>query len=168
MSFSRDPELGGTYPNSPMGAIALIRQTLLDADWYRRAWDAYEASGRAFLPPETSDALGSLSAGIDGTQPMLFEATSEEEQFRTRAIADEFGIQPWIRGSGDEYKILDVVRADGIPLIVPIDFPDAPDVGSPEASLDVTLAELRHWYLAPENPGRLAAAGWSSPSPLMA
>ncbi|MFO0260920.1 MAG: hypothetical protein ACK53V_04780, partial [Planctomycetota bacterium] len=32
---------GGTgYPSSPMGAFALARQTLLDAQWYRDAWQA--------------------------------------------------------------------------------------------------------------------------------
>jgi hypothetical protein len=28
----------GSYPNSPMGAMALVRQALHDADWHRRAW----------------------------------------------------------------------------------------------------------------------------------
>lgn len=159
VSFSRNAELGGSYPNSPMGAIALIRQTLLDADWYQQAWAAYEASGRAFLPPETSEALGTLEAAASGRQPMLFETTREEEYMRAQAIADEFGIEHWIRGSGHEYKILDIIRLANTSLVLPIDFPDAPGVASPEAAIDVTLAELRHWYIAPENPGRLAAAG---------
>jgi imidazolonepropionase-like amidohydrolase len=159
VAFSRSGQLGGSYPNSPMGAIALIRQTLLDADWYQRAWNAYEASGRSFLPPETSEALASLDAAARGAQPLLFEATREEEHLRTRAIAEEFPISPWVRGSGDEYKILDVLAGSDIPLIIPIDFPDAPDVETPEDALDASLAELRDWYLAPENPGRLAAAG---------
>jgi hypothetical protein len=58
VGFQRSFELGGSYPNSSMGTIALIKQTLMDADWYIRAWDAYEASGRAFLPPETSRSQG--------------------------------------------------------------------------------------------------------------
>ena len=53
VGFQRSFELGGAYPNSAMGTIALIKQTFMDADWYMRAWGAYEASGRAFLPPET-------------------------------------------------------------------------------------------------------------------
>ncbi|HEX9887568.1 MAG TPA: amidohydrolase family protein [Longimicrobiales bacterium] len=159
VSFNRSFQLGGSYPNSPMGVIALIRQTLLDADWYERAWDAYEAGGRTFLPPETSEALGSLERAADGTQPILFEATREEDHLRARALAEEFSITPWIRGNGEEYKLLDVISASPLPLIVPIGFPDAPDVESPEDALDASLAELRHWYLAPENPGRLAAAG---------
>jgi imidazolonepropionase-like amidohydrolase len=159
VAFGRSAELGGLYPNSPMGAIALIRQTLLDADWYRRAWDAYEQSGRAFLPPETSEALASLDLAARGEQPMLFEATREEEHLRVRALAAELGVVPWVRGNGHEYKLLDVLGASDVPLIVPLAFPDAPDVATPEDALDASLADLRHWYLAPENPGRLAAAG---------
>jgi imidazolonepropionase-like amidohydrolase len=159
VSFSRDQDLGGLYPGSPMGAIALMRQTLLDADWYQRAWAAYESSGRAFLPPETSEALASLDAAARGGQPMLFEAEREEEHLRVRALAEEFPIVPWVRGNGHEYKLLDVLAGSDVPLIVPIAFPDAPDVSTPERTLDVSLAELRHWYLAPENPARLASAG---------
>ena len=40
------------YPNSAMGTIALMKQTFLDAEWYGRAWGAYEASGRSLLAPE--------------------------------------------------------------------------------------------------------------------
>jgi hypothetical protein len=58
MGFQRSGELGDErYPNSAMGVIALMKQTFMDADWYERAWAAYEESGRAFLPPETSAAL---------------------------------------------------------------------------------------------------------------
>jgi imidazolonepropionase-like amidohydrolase len=159
VAFERSAELGGTYPSSPMGAIALIRQTLLDADWYRRAWAAWEASGRAFLAPETSEALASLDAAARGAQPILFEAAREEEHLRVRALVEELGIVAWVRGNGHEYKILDVLAGSDIPLVVPLAFPDAPDVETAEAALEVDLAELRHWYLAPENPARLAAAG---------
>ncbi|MCH8198606.1 MAG: hypothetical protein IIA54_00860 [Chloroflexi bacterium] len=67
--FQRSFELGGAYPNSAMGTIALIKQTFMDADWYMRAWGAYEASGRAFLPPETSEALAALEDAVRGTSP---------------------------------------------------------------------------------------------------
>jgi imidazolonepropionase-like amidohydrolase len=43
--------------------------------------------------------------------------------------------------------------------VVPLTFPDAPNVSSPEAALGATLADLRHWYLAPTNPAQLADAG---------
>jgi imidazolonepropionase-like amidohydrolase len=51
------------YPNSPMGAVALLRQSMYDANWYREAWDAYRARGD--LPrPETNLALDVLSKAI--------------------------------------------------------------------------------------------------------
>ena len=73
IGFQRSFELGGSYPNSAMGTISLMKQTFMDADWYERAWDAYEASGRAFLPPETSEALAALEDAADGDQPVIFE-----------------------------------------------------------------------------------------------
>ena len=159
VGFQRSFELGGSYPNSPMGTVALMEQTFMDADWYMRAWDAYESSGRAFLPPETSAALESLEAAVEGDQPVLFETRSEEEYLRARRIASEFGVSPWFRGSGAEYRIIDQLRGRGEPLIIPLDFPDAPDVGDPEAALNVSLQDLRHWYLSPTNPAQLASAG---------
>ncbi len=159
IGFQRSFELGGAYPNSAMGVLALMKQTFMDAEWYIRAWDSYETSGRAFLPPETSEALGALGPVVQGAQPVIFETTSEEEYLRAHSIAADFGITAWYRGSGQEYRILDVLRGRTEPLIVPLDFPDAPEVDDPEAALNASLADLRHWYLAPTSPAQLADAG---------
>ena len=161
IGFQRSFELGGSYPNSSMGTIALMNQTFMDAEWYRRAWAAYEASGRAFLPPETSEALAALGPVIEGAQPVIFETRGEEEYLRAYAIAEQFGLDAWYRGSGQEYRILDVLSGRSDPLIIPLDFPDAPDVDDPEAALNASLEDLRHWYLAPTSPGQLASAGIS-------
>jgi hypothetical protein len=99
IGFQRSFQLGGAYPNSTMGTAALMKQTFMDADWYIRAWDAYEASGRAFLPPETSEALGALESVVQGGQPVVFETSSEEEYLRAYDIASEFGVRAWYRGS---------------------------------------------------------------------
>jgi imidazolonepropionase-like amidohydrolase len=159
VGFQRSFALGGSYPNSPMGTVSLMEQTLMDTDWYRRAWGAYEASGRAFLPPETSAALGALESVLEGGQPVLFETNSEEEYLRAYRIAGEYGVDPWFRGNGTEYRIIDVLQDRTEPLIIPLAFPDAPDVSNPEAALNATLQDLRHWYLAPTNPAQLAEAG---------
>ncbi len=159
IGFQRSFQLGGSYPNSPMGTAALMKQTFMDADWYIRAWDAYESSGRALLPPETSEALAALEDAVQGGQPVFFETRSEEEYLRALDIAAEFGVDAWYRGNGQEYRILDVLSGRAEPLVVPLAFPDAPDVSDPEAVLNATLADLRHWYLAPASPGRLAETG---------
>lgn len=159
IGFQRSFELGGRYPNSSMGTIALMKQAFMDAEWYQRAWGAYESSGRAFLPPETSAALEALEGAVAGQQPVIFETRSEEEYLRGQALANEFGLTAWYRGNGQEYRILDVLRGNPAPLFVPLDFPDSPDVDDPESALNASLADLRHWYLAPTSPGQLAGAG---------
>ena len=159
LSLGPSSELGDGYPNSPMGAIALVRQTLLDADWYIRVWDAYRATPAGNHAPETNAALAALRGVVQREEPLLVEARSEEDVLRARAIADEFPVTLWLRGSGEDYRIADVLASANTPLIVPLGFPEAPDVQTPERALDVGLDVLRHWYLAPENPARLAAAG---------
>jgi imidazolonepropionase-like amidohydrolase len=159
VGFQRSFQLGGAYPNSPMGTIALMEQTFMDAEWYIRAWDAYEQSGRSFLPPETSAALEALEDEVNGAQPVLFEARSEEDYLRASTLAETYGLDAWYRGSGLEYRIIDVLRDRTEPLIIPIDFPDAPDVSGAESALNASYAQLRHWYLAPTSPAQLADAG---------
>ncbi len=161
IGFQRSFQLGGMYPNSSMGTVALMRQTLMDAEWYIRANAAYEASGRAILPPERSEALGALAPVVQGKQPVLFQTESEEDYLRAQRIATEYKLTPWFRGNGTEYRLVDVLKGRTQPLILPLNFPDAPDVSSPELALNASLTTLRHWYLAPTNPAQLANAGVS-------
>ncbi|HUE96155.1 MAG TPA: amidohydrolase family protein [Longimicrobiaceae bacterium] len=157
--LTRDEEVGTGYPTSAMGAIAFIRQTLLDADWHERAHAAYTRAPEGLSRPEATPALAALTPAARGTQPLLVEVGSEDEFLRALALADEFPLSLWLRASGREYLITDAVADAGVPLILPLGFPDAPDIEAPEDAIDLSLAELRHWHLAPENPSRLAAAG---------
>lgn len=164
IGFQRSFALGGMYPNSTMGTLALMKQTLLDAEWYMRAWGSYEASGRSILPPETSEALAALGSAVQGKQPVIFQTESEEEYLRAYKLAADYKLTPWFRGSGQEYRLVDVLKGRTQPLIVPLAFPDAPNVANPEAAMNVSLSDLRHWYLAPTNPAQLAGAGVPLPS----
>lgn len=146
------------YPGSPMGALALARQTLLDAQWYKSAQAAAAADSR--LPrPERNDALAALEPVVDGERSVIVDAPTELYVFRADQIAREFGLRAIVRGSGREYQRLDAVAKTGRAIIVPVAFPRAPDVSSPEAALSAPLERLMHWELAPENPGRLDRAG---------
>ncbi|MBX3174757.1 MAG: amidohydrolase family protein [Gemmatimonadaceae bacterium] len=158
IGFNRSFQLGGMYPNSAMGTTALMKQTFMDAEWYIRAWAAYEKSGRSILPPETSEALAALGDAVQGRQAVLFQTSSEEEYLRAYKIAADYKLTPWFRGSGEEYKLIDVLKGRTQPLIIPLTFPDAPEVATPEAAINVTLGQLRHWYLAPTNAAKLAEA----------
>ncbi len=146
------------YPNSPMGAVALARQTMLDADWYSRVWRAFR--GNRTLPrPEHDAALEALQPYLDGEHLVIVDAANELYALRADAFAREFGLKIALRGSGNEYRRLAEIQQTGRPLILPVDFPKPPNVATPELALNATLEAQMHWYLAAENPGRVAAAG---------
>lgn len=159
VSLNRSFEFGFSYPTSPIGAIAFIRQTLYDADWYERAHETYNNNPAGLQRPESNAALAALRDAVHGEQPLFFETSSDEEILRTLRFTEEFDINPWIRGNGHEYKLIDVLSERNVPLVLPLDFPEKPVTDTPEDALNENLSVLRHWYLAPENPARLADAG---------
>ncbi|TVQ02451.1 MAG: amidohydrolase [Balneolaceae bacterium] len=159
VNLTQSGEFGSIYPTSPIGVIALIRQTLYDTEWHRNAHRIYHDNPAGHQRPENNVVLAALEDVVTDNQPILFRTSGEEEILRVLRIAEEFPIKPWILGNGHEYKILDVLREHRVPLILPLSFPETPNITTPEDALNQDLAALRHWYLAPENPARLASAG---------
>jgi imidazolonepropionase-like amidohydrolase len=135
------------YPVALMGCIALLRQTYLDADWYKKGGNKLE---RNLSLEAFNQQLG---------LPTIFEANNRLNILRADKIGDEFGVQYIIKTKGDEYARLDEVKATNAPLIVSIDFPKPYDVEDPLDAALVSLEEMKHWELAPTNPAALAKAG---------
>jgi len=147
-----------SYPNSPMGAVALARQTFYDADWHHRAWSAHE--GDSTVPrPARNDALVALRSASDGGGLFIFDAMNELYYLRADRVAREFGLRAVMLGSGHEYKRIEAIKSTGRAVILPLDFPKPPNVATAEAVLNARLDRLMHWDIAPENPGRLDKAG---------
>jgi imidazolonepropionase-like amidohydrolase len=134
------------YPISPMGYVALLRQSYLNAEWYA-AQDP---------PPFTDLAL----EGWNNTQslPQLFDTDGWLEILRADKLGDEFGVQYIIKGGGDEYQRIEDVKATGAKLIIPLNFPDVYDMSDPLDAQSITLAKMKHWEMAPSNPAALEKA----------
>jgi N-acetylglucosamine-6-phosphate deacetylase len=146
------------YPASPMGAVALVRQAMYDAQWYAKARAAWEADP-ALPRPERNDALEALQPAVAGSLPVVVDTTDEKYALRAERLATEFKLNVMIRGSGQEYRRIDEIAATGRPVIVPVNFAKPPNVASPELAMGYSLEELMDWDLQPENPGRLEKAG---------
>lgn len=146
------------YPSSLMGAIALIRQTLSDAQWYRQAWEAYERFPHQ-PRPEVNRSLQALSEDLRRGAPFVFEADNELTLLRATRVAQEFALSALFVGSGREYRRLPSLIPLRPRLILPLAFPEVPDVSTPERAVDVSLDELKHWDAAPQNPFWLDSAG---------
>jgi len=162
VAFAHVGDYGGEdskYPGALMGAIALVRQTLLDAQWQKACLAAWQASPQGKDPPQASAALAALKPAVDGSQMVVFDTPNEQELLRAARVAAEFKLKPRMLGSGMEFRRLAEVKATGAPLVVPVEFPRTPDVADPRADDGVSLRELATWALAPRNLKQLLDAG---------
>lgn len=148
-----------TYPGSQMGAIALIRQTLLDAQWRDADLTHFSKNTGSRTRPAPADALDALVRGMKESRPLFFPVNNELEALRAHKIAREFDRRAIIAGSGGEFRRLDAIAALNTPLIVPINFPDAPKISSHADQEATDLNTLLYWDQAPTNPRRLLDAG---------
>ena len=147
-----------SYPSSPMGAFALVRQSLYDAKWYDAAQTA--VSDDPSLPlPERNDALTALKPVLDGDLPVWFVSPDEKYALRAKTISDEFGLRAVNVASGHEYRRGQLVADTKMPMVLPVSFPKPPDVSTPEKADAASLETLLHYDLAPDNPRRMHDLG---------
>ena len=145
-SFSKSVQSRQAYPSSRMGAMALLRQTYLDADWY--------AKGNM----QNKDmALEALNANKNLTQ--IFETGNHLDALRADKVGDEFGVQFTIVGSGDEYERVSDIKATNANFIIPINFSNAYDVSNPLLAQQISLRDMRKWNQEPSNLSVLSKNG---------
>lgn len=142
------------YPASLMGSIALLRQTFLDAAWSARAREVADRTGAP--APEIDRGLAAIAA-YDG--PWLFESEDALSTLRAARVADEAGIDLIHVVGSDVHARVEEIAALDAPLVLRLSFPETPAVGTPEAAVDVDLADLRHWDRAPHGPRLLEDRG---------
>jgi imidazolonepropionase-like amidohydrolase len=148
----------GGYPGSEMGAIALLRQTLLDAAWYSRCATTIANDGRlAANGPQPSTALQAL---VDHAKlPLWCDTADELQALRMLRVASEFERAAVVIGSGMEFRRLAALATAKVPFVLPLQFPEAPDVSTAAAIEQVSLRHLQSWEQAPTNSKRLLDAG---------
>lgn len=135
------------YPASQFGIIALLRQVNYDAQWYKQLPSGYFHD----------DGLEAYTNNL--TLPQVFEVTNKLEILRADKIGKEFGLNYIIKGGGDEYQDLNDIKKAGNRLIIPVNFPEAPDVKDPYDAIKVSYRTLKHYELAPSNLSRVSSAG---------
>ena len=145
-SFSRGTS-AQSYPSSMMGTIALLRQTYLDAQWYKSN-------------PAAEGMNISLKSWNDNQNlPQIFDANDKWNDLRADRIGDEFGVQYIIKGGGNEYQRMREMAETKASFILSLNYPAPMDVDDPNDLRFVGLDDLKHWELAPGNPAAFEKAG---------
>ena len=130
--------IGAEYPRALMGSVAHCRQVFLDAGWAKRQVEVFEKKGRAGRRPVADPSLEALWPALDGTVPVAFEANTRDQILRALDLATEFKLKPVIVGGKDAWKVADRLKADGVPVILRLDFAEP---GEREGELAVRVRE---------------------------
>ncbi|MDB4918281.1 amidohydrolase family protein [Mucilaginibacter sp.] len=133
------------YPSSLMGAIALLRQTYYDAQWYKNQKEEFNISLDEFNRTQSL--------------PQIFEVSDPLSVLRANKIGKEFGKQYIFKTDGQEYRRIDAMKATGGSFIIPLTFPEAFDVEDPLDARNVSYTQMKDWELAPTNPAVMEKAG---------
>jgi len=136
-----------SYPSSLMGSVALLRQTYLDAVWYKTQ-NYHEGTNLSLQAFNEEQSL-----------PQIFDGSDKWGDLHGDRIGDEFGVQYIIKAGENEYQRIGEMAATRAAFIVPVNFPQAMDVEDPDAARFVSLTDMKHWELAPTNPGAFEKAG---------
>ena len=136
-----------SYPGSLMGYISLLRQTFLDASWYKTkpVQEGFNATLQSW-----NDIQG---------LPQIFEANDKWNGLRADRIGDEFGVQYIIKGGQNEYQRIKDIKATNATYILPLNFPQGQDVEDPNDARLVSLEDMKHWEMAPSNAAAFEKAG---------
>lgn len=135
------------YPTSQMGAIALIRQSIDDAEW--------QAASERNPSANALDVLTTIEA------PVFFEIDHELEALQADHTLGAFDseVDLVLIGTGTEFKRLDAIAETGAKVVAPLRFPRKPDVSSVGKAESVELETMMVWEQAPTNVRRLHEAG---------
>ena len=130
------------YPSSLTGGIALLRQTYYDAIWYAQNKNKTEYN-------ISLDAFNKIK-----DLPAIFEGNDKFNDLRAAKVGKEFNVKYIIKAGGNEYQRINDIQSSQLKYIVPLNFPVAYDVEDPLDAETVSMAELKHWELAPTNPAK--------------
>jgi imidazolonepropionase-like amidohydrolase len=136
-----------SYPGSMMGIIALLRQSYLDAQWYKTN------------PVKEGINLSLKNWNDNQTLPQIFDAGDKWNGVRADKIGDEFGVQYIIKGGGNEYQRIADIAATKATYILTLNYPAATDVDDPNDLRFTGLDDLKHWEMAPGNAAAMEKAG---------
>ncbi len=123
---------GSRYPATLMGAVAHLRQALLDARRYQQHWQLFEQSPQSVPRPPFDPALEALASVASGQQAVLFLATSRDDIHRALDFAREQKLKvAALWGATQAGECLTRLRQLRTPLLVQLDFGDEPKVKKP-------------------------------------
>ena len=124
--ISFNPRSAWTYPDSLMGVVAYIRQSLIDAKHHETASAIYRRDPSGKQRPSPDADLDAIAPMLRKEIPAVFIADSETLIRRSRAIAEEAGLRWILSGGRQSYRMADEIRSWNVPVLLSVNFPQPP------------------------------------------
>jgi imidazolonepropionase-like amidohydrolase len=120
-------------PMTRMGEVALLRQTLLDAQAYKDELAAYERKVRAYeekrkegksgeeerpARPAANPVSQSLQPVLEARMPLILSVDRLDDILTALRIADEFKLKIVLNGGADAYKVKGKLAALRVPVLL--------------------------------------------------
>jgi imidazolonepropionase-like amidohydrolase len=153
VSFNTRPTW--TYPDSLMGVLTYIRQTLLDAQRHTAARGIYDRSPAGLERPAQNPGLDALAPVLSRELPVVFVADSHEMIRRAQAIAREHNLRYVIAGARQAYAMAGELK--NVPVLVSVKWATAP--ADKDDREEQPLRVIRDRQLAPTTPSVLVKNG---------
>ncbi len=153
--ISFNPRPAWTYPDSLMGVIAYIRQSLMDGQHYAAAHAIYDRNPAGNQRPGESPSAVALVAVLRRDVPVVFIADSELMMRRAMAIAREFNLKYILSGARQAYRMPGELK--DVPVLVSVKWPAPP--ASKEDRQEQPLRLIRERQETPTSPAVLQKSG---------
>lgn len=112
MGAALTPGSGAGFPSTEFGAMALFRQTMLDAQRYPLLPEAER--------PKIQEPLQALLPVLRREMPLLMFADEKKDIDRALGIAGEFRARTWLVGAREAFERADMIKAQQIPVVVSV------------------------------------------------
>jgi imidazolonepropionase-like amidohydrolase len=114
----------GGYPSTGIGAVAYVRQSLLDAQYEARLDRAFKA-GIPGARPTNEPFTRALVPAATNEMPAWFIASPERAINRVGEITKELGIKsPVIVGAQEGWRVIPTLKAMGATAVVSLNWPN--------------------------------------------
>ena len=130
ISIDREGGTENPYPRALMGAVAHLRQAMLDAEHHHRLIDLDQAGDGARPPYDPS--LQALWQARQKKLPVWWEADTRDEIHRALDLAAEFGTTAVIVGGREAAKVAGRLKAEHVAVVLRLNFPEEPKVPTEE------------------------------------
>lgn len=118
----------GGYPGTGIGAIAYVRQSLLDAQYEARVEKAFKA-GIPGARPSNEPFTRALAPAATNELPAWFIASTERQINRVGEMTKEIGMKtPVVVGAQEGWRVVPTLKAMGATAVVSLNWPNPTSV----------------------------------------